>query len=308
MDTISHGLAGVLAAKAGFRQRLGPYATAALLISAVFPDVDFVASLWGPFASLKFHRSITHSFLGVTIAAFLLGGIFRLLSGRKNYWGFTGICAIGTFSHMIFDLLTSFGTQLFYPFSTERYSLDWIFILDPVITLSALVPLILMRGRPARALRCARVGVAVLVGYLVITGIGHSIAVKRFEASLKEAGIRYDTVAALPGFLGPFRWSGLAKGEGTVYRSQFNILFSSEVKMEKFVSSAPNRYIEAARDLDEVKLYLWFARFPVEIYFSNGQEHTVEYSDVRFRLSNRRNPFFLKVVMNEEARVVRVEF
>lgn len=307
MDSITHTLAGLTIAKAGFRQRLGKYATAALGISAVFPDIDFIFSFWGPFVSLKMHRGFTHSFPGIIVTSLLLAGIFRLGFRVRNFWAFFGICLIGNLVHVFFDLMTSFGTQLFYPFSTQRYSLDWLFLLDGVVTASLLAPLIIMKGRPHRALPAARIGLAVLALYLTMAAINHHVALQRFKASLQQRGISYAQVAVLPRPFGPFRFSGLAQQEGVIYRAQLSLFSSQVTDWQKFASSIPNRYVLAARNLEEVKFYRWFARFPLETYTASGSQHVVEYMDLRFRLGGR-NSFILRVVMNGKGQVLRIEF
>ncbi len=308
MDSFSHTMLGAVIAKAGFRQRLGRYATAALAISALFPDTDFIFRFWGPFISLKMHRGFTHSFLGVFIAALFLALIFSWLTGFKRFWVLVGLCSIGGLSHLFFDLMTSFGTQIFYPFTTKRYALDWIFILDGVITLSLLLPLILMRGRPQRAAICARLGLAVVIGYIALGAVNHSLALNKFRGQLIEKGIKFEQLAALPRPFGPFRWSGLARAGDEVYRTQIKLLSSELEPLQRFASSAPNRYVLAARNLEEVKIYRWFARFPIETYTAKGEEHVVEYTDLRFRLGERRDPFLLRVILNKEGQLVRVEF
>jgi len=45
--------------------------------------------------------------------------------------------AVGT--HWILDLLTSYGTQIFWPITNHRFSLDWVSIVDPLLTTPWLV-------------------------------------------------------------------------------------------------------------------------------------------------------------------------
>ncbi len=42
--------------------------------------------------------------------------------------------AVGVLSHIVFDWITSFGTMFWTPLSRARYSLDWVFILDPIFS------------------------------------------------------------------------------------------------------------------------------------------------------------------------------
>ena len=308
MDIISHGLAGALIAKSGFSQRIGPSATALGVISAVFPDVDFIASAFGPWASLKAHRGITHSFFGLILEALFLAFLFRTFGSYKRFLPLFALAFLGVSSHISFDLMTSFGTQILQPFSAERYALDWIFILDPFFTGSILIALTLGWLLPSRGRVFARAGLIVLVGYIALLAINHQVALGSFREALEERSISYQRVAAMPRPLGPFRWSGFALDDGGVYRAWFSTLKKEPIMLERFKSSPPNRYVLAARNLEEVRIYRWFARFPIETYEEREGRHVVEYSDLRFSGIGGRNLFNLRVVMDDGGRVVRVEF
>jgi len=135
MDTITHGLVGALIAKAGFSQRMGKVATTVLVVSAVFPDSDIVVDLVGnEFLYLKYHRSLTHSFLGALLFPALLAWIFYRFSSYKKYWNLYALSLVGVLSHIFLDLITSFGTMIFFPFSDRRVAWDMVFIIDLIFT------------------------------------------------------------------------------------------------------------------------------------------------------------------------------
>ena len=64
------------------------FATLALVLGSNLPDIDVLWSLRGTASYLKFHRGITHSFLGVTVLAGLLAATLhyfaRRTASRKN--------------------------------------------------------------------------------------------------------------------------------------------------------------------------------------------------------------------------------
>lgn len=141
MDTLTHGLAGTLIAKTGFSQRVGKVATATLFISAVFPDSDVIINLFGDeFLYLRYHRGLTHSFLGALIFPALLAGIFYRFSSYKKYWHLYFLSVLGILSHIVLDLITSFGTMIFFPFSDRRVAWDMVFIIDLIFSGIIVVP------------------------------------------------------------------------------------------------------------------------------------------------------------------------
>jgi membrane-bound metal-dependent hydrolase YbcI (DUF457 family) len=144
-DNLTHGLAGALLAQTGFRQRYGPAATVALVVGAELPDLDFLFALGGPVLSFVHHRGMTHSLLGgaglALLGALLLWGFLR----EHTYWRLVLWTSLGVVLHIGMDVLTPYGTQVFWPFTARRYTADAVFILDYFYTGLMVVALLLIR-------------------------------------------------------------------------------------------------------------------------------------------------------------------
>ncbi|MGH8056487.1 MAG: DUF4184 family protein, partial [Candidatus Entotheonellia bacterium] len=69
MDIFTHGLAGALVAQAGVAQRIGRPAMIALVAGSVLPDVDVVMGLVDELSVVRYHRGLTHSFVGAFLLA-----------------------------------------------------------------------------------------------------------------------------------------------------------------------------------------------------------------------------------------------
>ena len=156
MDTITHGIAGALIAKAAFggRDLISPtemgkrrIATWALTIGAMFPDADVLREFFSsnPMLIITWHRSLTHSLLCLPIWSVLLAAL-SLAIARWRKWAapsflmLTGIYAVGILSHIVLDLLTSFGTMIWSPLEWSRPAWDVLFIIDFTFSLILLVP------------------------------------------------------------------------------------------------------------------------------------------------------------------------
>ncbi len=147
MDTITHGIAGALVGKGFFAERYRRVATVALTVGAVFPDCDVLidAASSDPMALLRYHRGITHSFLGLPFFAVGLAGLTRWYARRRGLdcpsWFWLAVMyAAGIASHILLDGFTSFGTRMWTPLSTTRVSWDWLFIIDFLFTGIVLLP------------------------------------------------------------------------------------------------------------------------------------------------------------------------
>lgn len=156
MDTITHGIAGALIGKAVFGGRdLFPsrvearrgIVTWALMFGAIFPDSDVLRDLFSrnELLMLTWHRSITHSLLCLPLWSALLATL-TLLVARWRKWespSFPALCglyAVGILSHILLDLVTTFGTMIWSPLEWSRPAWDLIFIVDFTLTAILLIP------------------------------------------------------------------------------------------------------------------------------------------------------------------------
>ncbi len=149
----SNGAAWVtLAEEASSAARLsergaGRFAIFATTIGSLFPDAD-VAFGWiegNNLATLELHRGWTHSFACMPLLALLLAALTRW-TARRIGWaapplGFLTLAfGAGIASHIVLDLITSFGTMIWSPVSNLRATWDLAFILDFVMSAIVLLP------------------------------------------------------------------------------------------------------------------------------------------------------------------------
>src|SRR5947208_2897680 len=159
MDTITHGIAGALIGKAVFRgqdllasppMNRGRIITWSLMLGAVFPDSDVLRDIFShdKLLVITWHRSITHSLVLLPLWALLLASITRVFANSRkweapSFLALTGIYAVGVLSHILLDLVTSFGTMIWSPLRWSRPAWDIIFIVDFTLTAILLVPQLL---------------------------------------------------------------------------------------------------------------------------------------------------------------------
>jgi inner membrane protein len=120
MDIVSHGLTGLLLARATTSAPRGPVATA-VIVGALSPDLDTLATLWDPLASIVTHRVATHSLLGGLPLALVAAGVARA-AGRDGFWRLAALAYLGLVSHVALDVFTPFGTALLWPADLRRWS------------------------------------------------------------------------------------------------------------------------------------------------------------------------------------------
>src|ERR1700682_1911076 len=191
MDTITHGIAGALIGKAFFDGEdllslrtvtAGRVVTLAATIGGAFPDADLIGDMLSsnPMLILTWHRSLTHSLLALPCFALLLAALTRWTAKRLGANSpppamLVLIYAVGIASHILLDLITSYGTIIWWPLTRTRVSWDLIFIIDFTMTAILLLPQFLpqlFRSREAFPRRAVRMWLsfsvcAALAGWLL---------------------------------------------------------------------------------------------------------------------------------------------
>ncbi len=296
MDNLTHSLTGALAAKliettfpALAEEPTEQRKKFWLLVGCVnIPDIDVVLGFLGdPIFAIHHHRGLTHSLLFAPIFALLPAMIFFKLGKPKNFKALWVYGLIGILLHIFFDLITPFGTQLFAPFSTARYSLDWMFIIDPFFT--GVLGLTLLSGKVFKPRRRALLfgGVFFVALYLLIEAVNHHRAYLHIEAALQRDNIATTKTSAFPQPLSIFRWMGLAQTEDGVEQTFLSLLNDeSDLSFIKY-KNANDEFVAQTLQAPETKWYLTFARHPWIISERRGNEQVVEMRDLQFSMDKK---------------------
>jgi inner membrane protein len=167
MDPVTHVAAGALISQV----LPGPsrvWSAAAGVAFALLPDIDYFLVYSDRLAFIRHHRGFTHSLLALVLFALLGAGVGRLIGGVRWFRPlfFLGLAVLA--SHLLLDLATSYGTQILFPFSRRRFTLDWLFIIDPYLTALLLLGYLTTicfsaRSREFGAFFLAAAGVYILV-------------------------------------------------------------------------------------------------------------------------------------------------
>lgn len=154
MDPVSQGVLGASIPQAVSSRK--HVAAAALFgaLAGMAPDLDsLIRSGEDPMVYLQYHRQFTHSLVFIPIGSLLCALLLHRLFGRRWQLSFKLTylyCLLGYATHGLLDACTSYGTQLLWPFSDQRFAWNTISIIDPLFTLPLLAFVItgVMRRNP----------------------------------------------------------------------------------------------------------------------------------------------------------------
>ena len=144
MDPISQGTVGAAFAQSSANKknilRIGIIG----FLAGLAPDLDvLIRSSNDPILFLEYHRQFSHSLFFIPFGSLIVALlIFPLIKGSMSFKTVYVASFLGYATHGLLDACTSYGTQLFWPFSNERVTWNNISIVDPMFT----VPIVILIG------------------------------------------------------------------------------------------------------------------------------------------------------------------
>ncbi len=314
MDNLTHTLTGIAISQTGLNRKTR-FATLTLILAANAPDIDVLTRFQSSITYLKYHRGITHSFLGIIALAFLIWGLMLWWGKRarpkpglslNSRWLLLA-ALLGTGSHLLLDFTNAYGVRPFLPFGGGWYAWDIMPIIDPLL----LVVFLLGLGVPwllrvvseevgARKPRWAPGAVFCLGAMILLWGIrdfAHRRALSILDSHTYsgENPVRF---SALPQTLNPFTWTGVVETESSFQVFRVNSLDANSEPEELSTFEKPQMSppLRAAMETRPGKIFLNFARFPWAQVDEDDQGFLVSISDLRFaRGSPQSRGFTLEI-------------
>lgn len=263
MDSITQATLGAAIGEAILGKKIGKKGAILGGIIATIPDLDTVFYLfYNSFDMLSIHRGYSHSILfsliGATIIAFLLS---RAKWTRTVKYGTLWFFAwLALFTHALLDAFTTFGTQLFLPFSDNRIGFDSVNIVDPVYTLplmaGVLLSLYVYANKTLRSLP-NHIGLSISTVYLLLTLAIKQQVNHRFDAALKSHGIEYKSLLTVPIGFANINWYGVAKTTDSLYLHKYSLIKSDKWVFEAFPI---NEHLLQELDTQQAGIMRWFAK------------------------------------------------
>jgi inner membrane protein len=328
LDTLTHALSGALAACAAAPKdappRSAPRRVAAGFFAAAAPDLDFVIGFAGPVEYLLTHRGVTHSLVLLPIWALALSWILAKVLREPGGWrALYGVTALALLTHIVGDLITSFGTMILAPLSDWRAAIGTTFIIDlwfsGIILAGLIGSAVFYRSRiPAVAASVA------LAGYVGFQYVQRQHALELGEAYAKSLGVEKAQVTAHPRPVSPFNWTVFVSDDEAHRFAHVNLvrqeprryqpgdgfiarIDSPYLPVEQAIWVARPRYghadisvIKEAWNSEPLEFFRWFADLPAFDGVSEGST-CIWFTDLRFLTPGRETmPFRYRVCRDRE--------
>jgi len=241
MDTVTQIALGAAVGEATAGREAGNKAPMWGATFGLLPDLDVLAN---PFLTelqaLTLHRSVTHSLVFIALVGIAAAyGLRRLHDDTPvsaGQWGGLAVLCLGT--HVGLDCLTTYGTQVFWPFSREPVIYGTIFIIDPLYTIPLAVGLLLsLRWSPTTPRRrwANYAGLALSSAYLLLTVVHKQHVTRVFDQALSDTAPTYERLFTAPTPFNNLLWQGIAETKTGYYVGSHSLLDSDRAVDFRYV-------------------------------------------------------------------------
>ena len=299
MDPISQGTVGAAFAQAAANKTNIAKISIVGFLAGLAPDLDvLIRSSTDPVLFLEYHRQFTHSLIfipfgALIVAAFIFPLVRKSLSFRTTYVA----SFLGYATHGLLDACTSYGTLLFWPFSNERITWNNISIVDPLLTIPALIFLAMAIKTSRRRFRFLAVGW--IVFYLMLGFVQYERALSSAIKLAQSRGHNADRMTLKPSFGNLILWKSIYQHGDRFYvdaiRAGRMLTWCRGETIQKFDYQYHLPDLERnSQQSEDIERFRWFSQ---DYLGFDGDENLV--TDVRYSMiPNQIAPMWGLVIDN----------
>lgn len=265
MDPISQATVGALAAQASSKTKDITKITLVGCLAGLAPDLDIlIQSNEDPILFLEYHRQFSHSLIFIPFGSFLVAlAIWPFFKGSISFKTLYLASFTGYATHGLLDACTSYGTQLFWPFSMNRVSWNNISIVDPLFTVPIFFLVLTALKTKKKLLSFIAVGWSLL--YLTLGVIQYQRA---SYAAVKLADSRGHSALHLtlkPSFGNLILWKAIYQNDNYYYvdaiRAGYSLYWCSGTTVEKFEYNLHTPLLDMkSQQNKDIERFRWFSQ------------------------------------------------
>ena len=265
MDPITQGTVGAAFAQSTANKnnilRIGVIG----FLAGLAPDLDvLIRSSNDPILFLEYHRQFSHSLFFIPFGSLIVALlIFPLVKKSMSLKTVYIASFLGYATHGLLDACTSYGTQLFWPFSNERVTWNNISIVDPLFT----IPILILVGTAIktrkRLFSFFAIGWAAF--YLSLGFVQYERALSAANELAESRGHNAERLTLKPSFGNLILWKSIYQHEQTFYVDAIRTVQSSTVclgesiKIFNYQQHLPGLDKES-QQAEDVERFRWFSQ------------------------------------------------
>lgn len=307
MDPITQGVVGVSASQLVATRKEKTLAALLGFFSGMAADLDvLIYSPTDPLLGLEYHRHFTHALIFIPIGALLCTLFFRaILKKRLQALSFkrTYLFAfVGYATHAVLDACTTYGTQLFWPFSNARVAWNNVSVVDPLFTIPLLLLMVFAVRR--RATVIAVVGASYAVAYLGLGVLQNNRAMNYAEQLALSRGHTPINLGVKPSFANIVVWKSVYEYQDRYYVDAIHISTKSKIYLGNSTPILDLQqhfpWLDAnSQQAKDIERFRWFSNQHLGLDPDNSNRVI----DIRYSLIPNKMTGMWGIVLNENASI-----
>ena len=284
MDPISQGAVGAAFAQSTAKKnniiRIGFIG----FLAGLAPDLDvLIQSSEDPILFLEYHRQFSHSLFfipfGSLLVALLIFPFFRSSMSLKTVYI---ACFFGYATHGLLDACTSYGTQLFWPFSDQRVTWNNISIVDPLFT----IPIVILLGVAVKTRKkmFSFIAIGWITFYLSLGFIQYERTLSAAMELSYSRGHNAERLTLKPSFGNLILWKSIYQHEETYYVDAIRTVYASTLCSGESIRKFDYQYHlptldKGTQQAKDIERFRWFS----QDYLGYDKENSLV-TDIRYSM------------------------
>ena len=265
MDPVSQGAVGAAFAQSAAKKENVILIGFIGFLAGLAPDLDvLIRSEDDPILFLEYHRQFSHSLFFIPIGSFFVAlFIFPFVRGLMSLRMVYIASFLGYATHGLLDACTSYGTQLFWPFSDQRVTWNNISILDPIFTVPIVILLAIAITKRKRIFSFIAIGW--IIFYLSLGFIQYERTLSAAMDLANSRGHNAERMTLKPSFGNLILWKSIYQHEETYYVDAIRTVHSSTWCLGESIEMFDYQYHLPSLDKDsqqakDIERFRWFSQ------------------------------------------------
>ena len=284
MDPLSQGAVGTAFAQSTANKKNIFKISVIGFLAGLAPDLDIlINSSTDPILFLEYHRQFTHSLFFIPFGSLIVALIlFPFVKSSMRIKTVYYASLLGYATHGLLDACTSYGTQLFWPFSNERVTWNNISIVDPLFTIPVLILVVIAIKTKKKIFSFFSIGW--IIFYLSLGFIQYERALLAAVELAQMRGHSPERLTLKPSFGNLILWKSIYQHKETFYVDAIRAAQSStwctgeSIRVFDYQYHLPDLEKESQQKKD-IERFRWFS----QDYLGYDKERNIV-TDVRYSM------------------------
>ena len=228
MDSLTQLTFGAACGEAVLGKKIGRKALVWGAVLGTLPDLDVFIPLGGPVNDFVYHRGFSHSLILLALLSPMIAWLIANVhpDTKRFYRKWVLLSFLVLEASVLLDLLTIYGTQIFWPFDTTPMAVPILFIIDPLFTLpvlSGVLAALVLKRSSTLGHRLNMVGLVLSLAYLVWAFSAAEFVKRRVTEKLAHQGVSYSQFISSPAPFNTLLWRVVGIDKDRYFETYFSL-------------------------------------------------------------------------------------